>query len=115
MESRRRPDMSDAEEDFRPVLECEPFVYRTEETLSLHFDISVIQSEMRCDAPHELVLAYTQTMMGFLLFNPHPRKIFMIGLGGGSLPKYCYANLPETSIVVAEINPRVIALRRTFA
>jgi spermidine synthase len=90
-------------------------VYRTEETLSLHFDISVIQSEMRCDAPDELVLPYTQTMMGFLLFNPHPKQIVMIGLGGGSLPKYCYAKLPGASIVVAEINPQVIALRHTFA
>jgi spermidine synthase len=107
--------LNDAEEDFRPVLECEPFVYRTEETLSLHFDLSVIQSEMRCDAPHELVLPYTQTMMGFLLFNPRPKKLFMIGLGGGSLAKYCYAKLPDASIVVAEINPQVIALRRTFA
>jgi hypothetical protein len=29
--------LNDAEEDFRPLLECEPFVYRTEETLSLNF------------------------------------------------------------------------------
>jgi spermidine synthase len=70
---------------------------------------------MRRDAPHELVLPYTQTMMGFLLFNPRPWTLFMIGLGGGSLAKYCYAKLPEASIVVAEIDPRVIALRHTFA
>jgi spermidine synthase len=92
-----------------------PFVYRTDETLSLHFDISVVQSEMRCDAPEELVLAYTRTMMGFLLFAPRPRRILMIGLGGGSLAKYCYARLPEASIVVAEIDPRVMALRDAFS
>lgn len=102
-------------EDFRAALESAPFVYRTEDTLSLHFDISVIQSEMRCAAPDELVLPYTQTMMGFLLFEPNPKRIVMIGLGGGSLAKYCYAKLPDAAIVVAEINPQVIALRDTFA
>jgi spermidine synthase len=35
-------------------------------------------------------------------------------LGGGSLPKYCHAKLPQTSVVVTEINPEVIALRNLF-
>jgi hypothetical protein len=35
----------------------------------------------------------------------------LIGLGGGSLVKYCYRNLPGTRIVVIEIDPEVIALR----
>jgi spermidine synthase len=38
----------------------------------------------------------------------------MIGLGGGSLAKFCYRSLPETQITVVEINPHVIALRRDF-
>lgn len=96
------------------LLQRKPFVYRTRETLSLHFDLMVVQSEMRRDAPEELLIPYTQTMMGFLLFQPKPQRIAMIGLGGGSLAKYCYSKLPATSIVVAEINPRVIALRDEF-
>jgi spermidine synthase len=91
-----------------------PFVYRRPDTLSLHFDYTAIQSEMRCDAPDELVLGYTRTMMGFLLFNPNPKRIAMIGLGGGSIAKYCYARLPDACIAVAEINPQVIALRDDF-
>jgi len=96
------------------LLQRKPFVYRTRETISLHFDLMVVQSEMRRDAPGELLIPYTQTMMGFLLFQPTPRRIAMIGLGGGSLAKYCYAKLPRASILVAEINPRVIALRDEF-
>lgn len=38
----------------------------------------------------------------------------MIGLGGGSLAKYCYRHLPNTKIVAIEINPAVIALREQF-
>jgi spermidine synthase len=39
----------------------------------------------------------------------------MIGLGGGSLAKFCYKHFPESKISVSEINPHVIALRQKFA
>jgi len=64
--------------------------------------------------PDELELDYTKIMMGFLLLNHRPRHIAMIGLGGGSLAKFCYRNLPDTRITVLEINPHVIALRQEF-
>jgi spermidine synthase len=96
------------------LLQRKPFVYRRHGTLSLHFDFRATQSEMRCHAPDELIVPYTRIMMGFLLFKPQPQKIVMIGLGGGSLPKYCHAKLPEACIVVAEINPDVVALRDLF-
>jgi spermidine synthase len=96
------------------VFQPTTFVHRTPETLSLHFDFSATQSEMRLDAPEDLVLGYTRTMMGFLLFQPKPAKIAMIGLGGGSLPKYCYAKLPDAAIAVAEINAQVISWRDEF-
>jgi spermidine synthase len=38
----------------------------------------------------------------------------MIGLGGGSMPKWCYRQLPAADITVIEINPKVIALRDQF-
>jgi len=95
-------------------LQQKPFVHRKHDTVALHFDPIAVQSEMRRDAPDELVLPYTQTMMGFLLFKPEPQRIALIGLGGGSLPKYCYAKLRGASILVTEINPDVIALRDVF-
>lgn len=82
--------------------------------LSLHFDYLATQSEMRCDVPEELVVPYTQTMMGFLLFKPRPAKIVMIGLGGGSIAKYCYAKIPEASVLTVEIDPDVVAFRDLF-
>ena len=91
-----------------------PFVCWQDGTLSLHFDALATQSEMRCDAPDELVMPYTRTMMGFLLFEPRPETIAMIGLGGGSIAKYCHSRLPTASIVVAEVNPHVVALRDLF-
>ncbi|WP_230976796.1 spermine/spermidine synthase domain-containing protein [Pseudothauera rhizosphaerae] len=81
---------------------------------TLQFDGTIIQSEMDLAAPDALELAYTRTMMGFLLFQPAPRHILMIGLGGGSLAKYCLRRLPDTRFTAVEIDPAVIALRDTF-
>ncbi len=92
-----------------------PMVIENDETISLYFDSTAVQSTMLLDDPYVLTLGYTRTMMGFLLFNSNPRRISMIGLGGGSLAKYCYRHLPDTEIVVIEINPEVIALRDRFS
>lgn len=91
-----------------------PFVYEEADSKSLHFVIHQLQSRMRTSRPHELQVDYTRTMMGFLLLNRHPRHIAMIGLGGGSLAKYCYQLLPQTRFTAVEINPHVIALRKEF-
>lgn len=91
-----------------------PFVYETLTTKALHFSICEIQSRMRPLNPLALDLDYTRTMMGFLLFNDRPDTIGMIGLGGGSLAKFCRAYLPQARIDVVEINPHVIALREEF-
>jgi spermidine synthase len=81
---------------------------------SLRFSNGAVQSSMRVSAPYELDLSYTRTMMGFLLFNAEPQHILLIGLGGGSLSKYCYHQFPQARITTLEINPDVIALRDDF-
>jgi spermidine synthase len=85
------------------------------ETKALYFDARNVQSRMRKDAPHELELGYTRTMMGFLLLQPRPIDILVVGLGGGSLSKFCHHHLPECTITTVEIDPEVIALRDEFA
>ena len=91
-----------------------PFVYETLTSKTLSFSTCDIQSRMQVGRPDELALEYTRLMMGFLLFVPNPRHIAMVGLGGGSLAKFCYRHLPNSRIEVIEINPHVIALRDEF-
>jgi spermidine synthase len=69
---------------------------------------------MRLEAPHALTAPYKHKMMAFLLFDPNPRHIVMLGLGGGSLAKFCYRHLPAAHVTVVEINADVIALRNEF-
>ena len=91
-----------------------PKVLETRQALSLHFDALATQSFMSRKDPDKLVLGYTRTMMAFLLLHPTPARISMIGLGGGSLAKYCYRHLANTKVVAIEIDPAVIALREQF-
>ena len=91
-----------------------PCVQKKDDALILHFQTRALQSQMSLSDPSRLVLDYTRTMMGFLLFVPEPKKIAMIGLGGGSIAKYCKAYLPEAAFTAVDISPEVIALRKTI-
>jgi spermidine synthase len=73
-----------------------------------------VQSEMRLARPAELMLAYSRAMMCFALFVPRPRHILMVGLGGGSLAKFCHRHFPHARITVVELRADVIALREQF-
>lgn len=91
-----------------------PYVIDDGDWRTLYFSITFIQSAMRLDDPFALDLAYTRKMMSFLLFVHEPRSILMLGLGGGSLAKYCHRHLPLSRITVVEIDPHVLAFREQF-
>lgn len=91
-----------------------PLVFELGNIRSLLANWAFVQSAMSIDDPDRLILDYTRRMMGSLLFNPSPGAIEIIGLGGGSLAKYCHRYLPDTSIIAVEIDPDVIAVREQF-
>jgi len=91
-----------------------PFILDADGMRHLYFDLASVQSSMRLEEPDVLVTAYAQKMMAFLLFNRAPRHILLIGLGGGSLVKFCHRHLQNTRLSVVEIDPDVVALRDCF-
>lgn len=97
------------EEDNESVYISEKFGVRT-----LHIGSDTVQSSMRLARPNDLEISYTRSMMAFLLFNPEPRSVLMVGLGGGSLAKFVYHRLPLTRTVAVEVEPRVVAVARQF-
>src|SRR2546422_8595487 len=80
---------------------------------TLHVGGEAIQSSMRLGDPFALALDYTRCMMAFLLFHPEPREALMIGLGGGSLPKFFHKHLRKTAVRVIELDPRIVAAARS--
>lgn len=91
-----------------------PFVIDDGKSRFLYFNVRLMQSEMSLKTPNDLAIRYTQKMMAFLLFQPRPKRIVLIGLGGGSLVKFCYHRLPGTHMTAVELDPDVIAFRDTF-
>lgn len=79
---------------------------------TLHLGSRAIQSAMRTSRPWDLELAYTRAMMGFVMFNPQPQEVLMIGLGGGSLAKFIRRHREQARVTAVEIDPRVIAAAR---
>lgn len=91
-----------------------PFLVESEGLLTLYFTLSLVQSTMQINRPDVLDLAYTRKMMAFLPFYPRPKGLLLLGMGGGSLAKFCYRHLSRADITVVEIDPDVIAFRDAF-
>jgi spermidine synthase len=81
----------------------------------LHFDSPWIQGAMDLKKPAALELSYTQQMMAWLLFlAPKPdRLIGQLGLGAGSLTRFCSKHLSNKQVVV-ERNSAVIRLCQQY-
>ena len=72
------------------------------------------QSCMSLAEPERLVFEYTRMVLGALYLNPNPRRILVIGLGGGSVPGALQALLPEATIDCVEIDPAVAEVAAEF-
>ena len=66
------------------------------------------------DDPNQFVFSYTKMMMGALYLNPNPRKILIVGLGGGVLPTALAEMFPDAGIDIVEIDPAVVRVARQF-
>jgi spermidine synthase len=91
-----------------------PFIVDVRLRRFLHFDFDAIQSAMDLVRPERLCLAYTRKMMAFLLFKRLPERILLLGLGGGSLARFCYRHLPQAQLTAVELNEHVLSLRHEF-
>lgn len=81
---------------------------------SLHFGTYPRQSSMRISDPSFLELTYTQAMMASLLLNPAPRRVLVVGLGGGSLVKFLLHHFPACQIDVVEYRRDVIDVAQRY-
>lgn len=92
-----------------------PIVSEEDGIRYLHFDSPWVQGAMRIRKPSELVLAYAQQMMAWLLFvEPGVRShIGILGLGAGSLLRFVLRNTRATTTTV-EWNPQVVAVCRSY-
>lgn len=65
--------------------------------------------------PERFALNYTRMMLAGALFtSPDPRRILLVGLGGGSIPTALKTLLPDAQVDVVEIDPAVTKVARRF-
>lgn len=67
----------------------------------------VRQSLVRLDDPEHLALAYTSVALTGLTLCAEPKRFLVIGLGGGSLPRFLRHHYPDATIDAVDINPEV--------
>ncbi len=81
----------------------------------LHLGTEWIQGSMYLEDPIGLVHEYVQRMMAWLLFveadSVKDRHAMQLGLGAGSLTKFCAKELRMTTTAI-ELNPQVLAMCR---
>jgi spermidine synthase len=85
--------------------------------LCMQFTIRYDQRNQSCidrQQPKHMVFPYTRMMMASLLVAPAPKRILMLGLGGGTLPMALDEVLPDTRQDVVEIDPAVTRVARDF-
>lgn len=82
---------------------------------SLLFDqTGALQSVVRPGRPLDLELPYTRVSMAGLAFVPEPKRILVIGLGGGAMPMFLRAVVPGAHIDVVDIDPDVVDVAKRF-
>ena len=73
-----------------------------------------LQSVVRPGAPRQLELAYARGAMTALAFVPAPKRVLVVGLGGGSMPMFLRSLYPAAHIDVVDIDPEVVKVARRF-
>ena len=72
------------------------------------------QSAWRPDDPEHLVLPYVEVVLTGLALSPDPRRILVVGLGGGTLPSFLHRHYPAAHIDVVDIDPEVVDVARKY-
>lgn len=73
-----------------------------------------IESRIDLSHPRSLDLDYTRTMMAGFMVQPRPRRLAMIGLGGGQISNYLHERFPDLEIDAVDIDPEVVRLAHKY-
>jgi spermidine synthase len=68
----------------------------------------VSQSVVKVGDPRHLELPYARVLPACLALVQNPRSVLIVGLGGGSLPRFLHSHFPRMTIDVVELDPDVV-------
>lgn len=72
--------------------------------------VEAVQSRINLSAPHTLVSPYARGMFATYLYQPQPRRVLIVGLGGGAMVRFLTHYEPNVQIDAVEIDPAVVRI-----
>ncbi len=69
-----------------------------------------LESAVDLSDPLKLIVPYTRSLYGALFFQPQPKRVMMIGLGGAGFHRLFSAAFPDTLLQTVELDPKVLEL-----
>jgi spermidine synthase len=93
------------------------FITKRQNLLTMSFQIKgwdYTESVANLLDPDDLPLRYAQVMSVATVYPEAPKKVLMLGLGGGSISTYLGRFMPETAITTVEIDPGVIKAAKSY-
>jgi len=72
------------------------------------------QSVVKLGDPEHLELPYARVAMAGLALCDEPRRILVVGLGGGSLPMFLRKHYPTAEIDAVDIDPEVVYVAKRY-
>ena len=75
---------------------------------------SATQTSIKVGDPDHLEFDYLKLALAGLVLAEAPRRVLIVGLGGGALPVFLRRNFPQLQIDVVEIDPEVVIAAKLY-
>jgi len=72
------------------------------------------QSVVKVGDPDHVELPYARAMPAALALVENPKRLLIVGLGGGTIPGLLHKHYPQTMIHVVELDPDVVDVAKKF-
>lgn len=80
----------------------------------LDFDDGLIQSEIVLDKPEFLSLVLNRAMLAGMMFVEQPKRILLVGTGGGATARYFAHKLPDIAGEAVEISEHIVTIAKDY-
>ena len=74
----------------------------------------VRQSVVKVGDPDHIELPYARAMPAGLALVDKPRRVLIVGLGGGTIPGFLHKHYPDITIDVVDIDPDVVDVAKRY-
>ncbi|MEG4505192.1 fused MFS/spermidine synthase [Microcoleus sp. F6_B4] len=75
---------------------------------------NVAQSILDLNNPLNLIFPYSRSVLLALVWKTQPKKIYVIGFGGGSLPRFFHHYFPNATVECTDIDQKVVEVAQKF-